>query len=244
MSTIVMAAGISSRLLPLTSKSPKPMLKVAGKPMIERVINNIVSSGEDNIIITLHYHPEAITNYFKDGSAFNCNITYSYEKELLGTAGSIRKIIVEKNIEDNILVCSGSYLIDNFDFAKLKQFHCLHGGIGTIVLGNAATLNLKDYGQAICDDSDRIIRFHEKPRYNFSSWVHTTYQIYSPSIIEYIPSGRYCALPEDVIPKLVSKGQVYGFKTSCKWHGISTKEAYYKTCKEFESMNKNTIITI
>lgn len=239
MKVVIMAAGLSTRLLPLTESCPKPMLKVQSRPMIEHVILSLVNQGFSNIIITLYYKPEVIVNYFKDGSNFRAHIEYSYEEELLGTAGSIKKL--ENLLDDDFLVCSGSYLLDKIDFQDLIKTHKRKDALGTIVLGKIpAEKDLKNFGQAILDQQNRVVRFQEKPRKSFSHWVHTTYQIYSPKIFEYIPSNKYYSIPDDLIPNILDSGKLYGYKYDEMFWGISTYESYIRTKRMLES-NKEFI---
>lgn len=89
---IILAAGKGERLKEVTKECPKPMLSILGKPILEYTIRQLVSCGFKDIAINIHYKAEQITNYFQDGDAFNCRLTYLYEDQLSGTAGAVKKI--------------------------------------------------------------------------------------------------------------------------------------------------------
>jgi len=223
-----MAAGRSTRLLPLTKETPKPMLIVNGKPILSYVVDWLKNNKIKKIIITLHYHPEKIINYFGDGSSCGIEIYYSYEENLLDTAGSLKK--VEHLLRNDFLIVSGSYYLPTLDLTDFWGYHRQKKGIGTIAFYYSQCSELsKNFGQGICDSNNQLIYFEEKPKNIISHLIHTTYQIYTPAIFEYIPSGTNFSIPLDLIPLLIkSKEKIYSYilPPETILIAISTKRMY------------------
>ena len=204
------------------------MEKIGEKPMMHYVIENFINQGFDDIVITLHYMPNVITDYFGDGSHFGAKITYAYEEKLMGTAGSIKKM--ERYLSDDFFVCSGSYLPETLDLNEIVKCHRENKALGTVVLASCVDQKqLSNFGQAVINAEKQIVRFEEKPKSNFSDLVHTTYQIYSPSVFSYIPENVYYTLPDDVIPQILQSKNTYGYVYNGRLFGISTVEAYNET---------------
>ncbi len=135
MKAIILAAGNSTRLQPLTNNCPKPMLKVCGKPMLEHIILQLSRFGFKEIIVTTHFAAEAITAYFDNGARWGVNITYAYESELMNTAGSLKRI--ERLLSDDFLVIGGNDFLPEISLDNLFMFHSegkkIEGHVCTIV---------------------------------------------------------------------------------------------------------------
>lgn len=240
---VILAAGISTRLLPLTKDRPKPMLLVGGKPMLAYVIEWLKKNNVKKIIITTHYQPEKIINHFGDGSDYGVKIYYSYEDRLLDTAGSLKKN--EHILGDDFLVMSGSYYLPSLNLDEFWKFHETKNGIGTIAFKYYTNINvLKNLGQGVIDSNNQLVYFEEKPVNLISQLAHTTYQIYSPRIFNYIPENTPYSLPKDLIPKLLKlKERIYSFvlPPRATLVAISTKEMYSQA-KRIISKYKQTMI--
>src|SRR3954471_17278594 len=126
-----MAGGEGSRLRPLTSNQPKPMLPLVNMPMMEHIVGLLKRHGFDEIVVTLAFLPNAIRTYFGDGSEFGVRMVYATEEQQLGTAGSVRNAMDE--LEEPFLVISGDVLTD-IDLAKIVKFHEQRGAMATIGL--------------------------------------------------------------------------------------------------------------
>jgi NDP-sugar pyrophosphorylase family protein len=210
MKALLLAAGEGKRLRPLTDKLPKPMIPVAGKPILEHNINFLVRWGIREIAINLHHCPEVVRDHFGDGSGFGVNITYSYEPELLGTAGAVKKL--ENFFEDTFLVIYGDNLI-NFDLKRLLSTHREHQGIGTVVLHYRD--DVSQSGVAILDGDERISRFLEKPRGGqiISHWVNAGVLVFEKDVLKYIQSGVPSDFGKEILPYLLKQGKnLFGYK--------------------------------
>ena len=153
-----MAGGEGTRLRPLTSNQPKPMVPIVGKPCMEHILELLKQHGMEDVIVTLAFLPQAIRGYFGDGEALGLSIEYSVEDEPLGTAGSVR--LASDRLDDTFLVISGDALCD-VDLTKLVEFHREQGAAVTI--GLKAVDNPLEFGIVVTDEEGRIERFLEKP---------------------------------------------------------------------------------
>src|SRR3954466_14979424 len=120
MKAVIMAGGEGSRLRPLTSNQPKPMIPLANRPMMEHIVQLLRRHGFDEIVVTLAFMPNAIRTYFGDGSEFGVRMVYATEESPLGTAGSVRNAMDE--LDERFLVISGDVLTD-IDLGKMVDFH-------------------------------------------------------------------------------------------------------------------------
>src|SRR5881628_2613942 len=131
MKAVIMAGGEGTRLRPLTSNQPKPMLPLANRPMMEHIVRLLKEHGFDEIVLTLAFLPQAIRTYFGDGSEFGVRMVYATEESPLGTAGSVRNAMDE--LDDRFLVISGDVLTD-IDLSRIVSFHEERAAVATIGL--------------------------------------------------------------------------------------------------------------
>ncbi|HYB92841.1 MAG TPA: sugar phosphate nucleotidyltransferase, partial [archaeon] len=224
MKAVIMAGGEGTRLRPLTTTRPKPMVPVVNRPILEHVINLLKENGIDEVVITLQYIPEAVKNYFSDGSQLGMKITYSVEEKPLGTAGSVKK--VEKNFKDIFLVISGDIITD----IKLKdavKFHKKHGAAATIVL--TRVLNPIEYGIVITDNDGKIEKFLEKPSWGevFSDTINAGIYILEPEVLKYIKPDEPFDFGKQLFPLLLKeKEPLYGYVAEGYWCDIGNPQQY------------------
>jgi mannose-1-phosphate guanylyltransferase len=158
MKAMVLAAGLGTRLRPITFAMPKPMVPVLNRPVMEHIVRLLSGHGFGEAIANLHWFPETIEGHFGDGSAFGVELTYSREEALLGTSGGVRN--AAEFLGDSFLVISGDALTD-IDLVAMREFHESHDGIATL-----ATKRVEDttqFGVAITGADGRIQGFQEKP---------------------------------------------------------------------------------
>jgi len=155
---MVLAAGLGTRLRPITFAMPKPMVPVLNRPVMEHIVRLLSGHGFGEAIANLHWFPETIEGHFGDGSAFGIELSYSREEALLGTSGGVRN--AAEFLGNSFLVISGDALTD-IDLAAMREFHESHDGIATL-----ATKRVEDttqFGVAITGADGRIQGFQEKP---------------------------------------------------------------------------------
>ena len=182
-----MAGGEGTRLRPLTSNAPKPMLPIADRPMMEHVIHLLKRHGFDEIVVTVAFLASHITTYFGDGSELGVSIRYADEPIPLGTAGSVGN--AREFLDETFLVISGDVLTD-IDLGKVLAFHRERGSLATI--GLTAVDNPLEFGIVITREDGSIERFLEKPTWGqvFSDTINTGIYVLEPEIFDYIPAGR------------------------------------------------------
>jgi NDP-sugar pyrophosphorylase family protein len=210
MKALLLAAGEGKRLRPLTDKMPKPMIPVAGRPILEHTIKFLARWGIRDIAINLHHCPDVVKTHLGDGSGFGVRIIYSYEPELLGTAGAVKKL--ENFFEETFLVIYGDNLI-NCDLKHLLSFHQAHHGMGTIVLHYRH--DVSQSGVVILDDDERIAQFLEKPKADqvISHWANAGIFVLEKEVLKYIPSDKPYDFGKEIFPNLLRQNKaLYGYK--------------------------------
>lgn len=153
-----MAAGLGTRLRPLTYEVPKPMVPVANRPIMEHVLRLAARHGMREVIANLHWFPETIRGHFGDGDSLGIDLTYSEEENLLGTAGGVRNVHDWLG-SDPFLVMAADPLTD-IDLSALAEAHRANGGIATLAVKQVP--NVSEYGVVIVADQ-RVQGFQEKP---------------------------------------------------------------------------------
>jgi mannose-1-phosphate guanylyltransferase / phosphomannomutase len=228
MRVFVMAAGIGTRLRPLTYVVPKPMVPVGNRPVMEYTIELLRKHGIKDIIVNLHFKPDFIKNYFGDGEKWGVNIDYSFEKKLMGTAGGIKKMEGLLR-DDTFLVMSGDGLTD-INLTKLIKYHKKKKGIMTIVLkGVNARL---EYGLAAANKSSRIMKFIEKPGWKevfhgAGAGINTGIYVFEPEIFKYITKGKEVDFAKNVFPALLkSREKIFGYYADEYWCDIGDLSQY------------------
>ncbi|MER3455286.1 MAG: mannose-1-phosphate guanyltransferase, partial [Acidimicrobiia bacterium] len=223
MKAVIMAGGEGTRLRPLTSNQPKPMLPVANKPMMEHIIRLLRRHHISEIVVTVAYLASVIRKYFGDGSDLGVRLFYAMEETPLGTAGSVKNAADE--LTEAFLVISGDALTD-IDIDAVLSFHREKGSIATVVLKR--TDNPLDFGIVIVEDDDKIVRFLEKPGWGqvFSDTINTGIYVFEPEILDFIPGGP-SDFSGDVFPRLVEKGApIYGYITDRYWCDVGNLDSY------------------
>lgn len=211
MKAMVLCAGLGTRLGELTREIPKPMLAIQGQPLLAYLLGNLRRYGFNQIAINLHFKPELIRDHFGDGIRDKLELTYSYEPNLLGTAGGVKNMEVFFRGESAFLVHYGDILTDQ-DFTAMLAFHRERRALATLLVHQ----RLKSNSIVNLDETGRITAFLERPDEKsragqLSRWVNSGVCICAPEVLDTIPAGVPCDLPRDIFPKLIASGRVYGF---------------------------------
>ncbi|MDR2192061.1 MAG: NDP-sugar synthase [Endomicrobium sp.] len=225
MKAFVLAAGAGTRLRPLTSDIPKPMVPVLGRPAIYHTLMNLKKNGFCDICVNLFYKPEVITEYFKDEN-IGVNLTFSPEKKLLGTAGAVKKN--ESFFDDTFCVMSGDGLSDA-DLRKILNFHKKNKALATIALKNID--ERFEYGVTVTDKNGKVKSFIEKPYLKdvFESAVNTGMYFFEPEIFDYIPKNKFFDFGKDLFPLLLKNNKrVFGCVFDGYWTDIGNIYEYKK----------------
>jgi len=232
MKAIILAAGKGQRLKGILDDIPKPMARIAGKPILEHNLEWLKSFGITDIYINLHHLPDVIISHFADGARLGLQITYSYEQDLLGTAGAVKKIAREfwgNNPAEPFLVVYGDNLVTDFDLGRVIRFHNEKQGIATMCLYRKPE-EVSKSGVAVLDKDCRITRFVEKPSSGqiAGDLVNTGIYVLDPVILKYIPDGC-CDFGKDVFGKVLDSGQsLFGIVLNANLIAIDTPQLYEK----------------
>ncbi|HEX7246234.1 MAG TPA: NDP-sugar synthase [Solirubrobacterales bacterium] len=185
MRAMVLAAGLGTRLRPITYALPKPMVPVLNRPVMEHSVRLLARHGFGEAIANLHWFPETIQDHFGDGSAFGVELTYSHEDRLLGTAGGVRN--VAEFLGDSFLVVAGDALTD-LDFAAMREFHESHDGL--VTLATKRVPNTDEYGVVIAGEDGRIQGFQEKPdpAEALSDLANTCIYMFRREVFDFFPA--------------------------------------------------------
>jgi NDP-sugar pyrophosphorylase family protein len=207
---MVLCAGYGARLGEHTRETPKPMLRLGDRPLLDYILRHLARHGFDEIVLNLHFLPDAIRGHFGDGGRCGCRLTYSHETELLGTAGGVKRMAGFLAGGD-FLVHYGD-VVTNQDFAAMLQFHRRHQALATLLVHQRARSN----SVVVLDDRQRVVDFLERPteaarRGVPSSWVFSGVTICDPGLLELLPTKTPCDFPRDVFPSLAATGRLFGF---------------------------------
>lgn len=203
MRAMVMAAGLGTRLRPLTYEVPKPMVPVANRPVIEHLLRLLSGQGITEVIANLHWFPETITDRLGDGSAAGVELTYEHEHELLGTAGGVRNVagfLTEPG--EPFIVMAGDALTD-INLEGLLERHRQAGGVATMAVKQVD--NVSEYGVVVTDGEGRVSGFQEKPdpAEALSDRCNTMIYAFEPEVFEYFPDMKAPDFAHDVFPALL-----------------------------------------
>lgn len=224
MKAMIMAAGVGSRLEPLTCNIPKPMVPVVNRPVMEHIINLLRKHKITQIAANLWYLPDKIQAYFGDGSKFGVELCYSLEKNLMGTAGGVKKL--ESFLNETFVIISGDALTD-VNLWELIEKHRQTGALATIVLKEVA--NPRHFGVVITGEDGRIQAFQEKPQPEeaLSKLANTGIYVLEPDIFKLIPADTVYDFGKELFPRLVEIGaDFYGYKMKGYWCDIGTLNQY------------------
>lgn len=196
MKAMVLAAGLGTRLRPLTYEIPKPMVPVLDRPVMAHIVDLLERHGYQDIVANLHYFPETIRAYFGD------RIVYREEPELLGTAGGVRNC--RDFLDDGtFLIISGDALTD-IDLTRFVKRHKEAGGVATLAVKRVA--DTREFGVVLHDDTGRITGFQEKPEpaEALSDLGNCGIYLFEPEIFDWFPDQPFVDWANDVFPALLA----------------------------------------
>lgn len=176
---VIMAGGEGRRLRPLTDNTPKPMLKVGGKPLLETIVSRFVAQGFPNLFITINYLGDRIVDHFGDGSRWDANIRYVREEKFLGTAGALS--LLPSAPENALVVMNGDVLTD-LEFHRLIDFHTQNGAAATMCVREHESVI--PYGVVEIDDHE-FVQIREKPTSRY--FINAGAYVISPEVLPLIP---------------------------------------------------------
>lgn len=225
MKAVIMAGGEGTRLRPLTSLRPKPMVPIVNRPIMEHIVRLCFWHHIDEIVATLQFMPQVIRDYFGDGEEWGVSLSYAVEDKPMGTAGSVKN--AQALIGDEpFVVISGDALTD-VDLTEVVEFHKAKGGAVTIVLKHVP--DPLEFGVVITAEDGRIERFLEKPTWGqvFSDTINTGIYVLDPCVFDLIPTEGQFDFSADLFPLLMEQGhELYGYITDRYWADIGSLAGY------------------
>jgi mannose-1-phosphate guanylyltransferase/phosphomannomutase len=237
---VVMAGGEGTRLRPLTSNQPKPMVPIVGKPCMEHIVELLKKHGFDDIVVTLAFMPQAIRSYFGAGEAQGVSIRYSVEESPMGTAGSVK--LAEDALDESFLVISGDALCD-IDLAELVRFHEEKEALVTI--GLVSVDNPLEFGIVVTDEDGRIERFLEKPSWGqvFTDTINTGIYVLDPQVLRHVPEGQPFDFSKELFPLLLEMGRpLYGYVAEGYWQDIGNLDQFRQA--NFDALDERVALNV
>jgi mannose-1-phosphate guanylyltransferase len=218
-----MAAGMGTRLSPITDHVPKPLVPVANRPALEYLLARLPEAGVTEVAINLHHYGDAVRAAFGDGSRLGLRIHWSYEPELLGTAGGAAPVAnFLRETGEPFLVLSGDGL-HAIDLAALVRRHHEAKAIGTLTV-----LEIDDpsrFGVCVLDEAGLITAFQEKPALAdaLSRWASCGVYCFEPEVLDRLPDAQFFDWARDVLPRMLADGdRLAAYRTDAYWSDIGT----------------------
>ena len=211
---IILAAGRGQRMGQLTERVPKPLLSVAGKPIMQYMLELLTAHGVRRVGINLHYREGEIAAYFGDGARFGVEIEYVREPTLTGTAGGVLAVADKLKPASDFYVVAADMLV-NFNLAALAAMHQARAAIATLACYHRPREQLQKSGVVLFDtETFEVQRFVERPQNDqeiISQWVNSSVYCFSPRMLDLIEQVRVgkqsIDLPRDVFPVLLQRGE-------------------------------------
>lgn len=236
MQAMILAAGMGTRLRPLTSVCPKPMLPVAGRPLLEHTIDWLYRYGVRDAVVNLHHLPRVIADGLGGGGRFGVRLTYSYEEQLLGTAGALR--LVRDHLHETFVLVHGDTLVD-IDLAGMLSFHRRRGALVTLALKRVATPQQQTL--VAVDRAGRVLELSSQPGVWGGGLGLGGVAIIEPALLESIPADNPCDLARDLLPLLLEQGApIYGQETWGYLLDINSHAAYARALEDW-SLNERAV---
>lgn len=224
MKAVIMAGGFGTRIQPLTSSIPKPMIPLLNRPIMLHIVELLKKYEITDLVMLLYHQPAVIKNFFRDGTDFGVRITYVTPLQDMGTAGAVK--CAEKYLDERFIVISGDLLTD-FNLQKVIDFHDEKKALATITL-----TSVKDplqFGVVVTDKEKRISQFLEKPGWGevISDTINTGIYVLEPEIFSHIPAEENYDFSQDLFPKLLEKQQpLFGYTAKGYWRDIGNTDSY------------------
>ncbi len=214
---VLLAGGKGARLETLTQETPKPMLRVAGRPVLERLVHHLVGHGIQDIYLSVNYLKERIEEHFEDGARFGCRIQYLHEPEYLGTAGPLS--LLPERPEHSVVVANGD-LVTQFDLRSALESH--------LARNLSVTVGIKTYQHrlpfgVVTLDGERVLEINEKPTHR--ARINAGIYILEPTVLQLLEYAQ----PMQMIPfirSLIKGGYAVGAQSiEADWIDIGEADA-------------------
>lgn len=232
MKTVIMAGGKGTRIASVASDIPKPMIPVAGKPVLEHEIECLRGQGFTDLIITVSHLGHIITNYFGDGSKFGVHIEYFVEETPLGNAGALLRL--KEQLTEDFLLLNADAVFD-IDFNRFVGFHRKHGGLATLF--THPNNHPYDSGLIVADEAGRVTRWLTKEddrKWYYRNRVNAGLHVLSPKLLDQVFDTPKVDLDRQILKPLAGTGEMYVYDSPEYVRDMGTPERYAAVCRDFE----------
>jgi mannose-1-phosphate guanylyltransferase len=243
MKAMILAAGKGTRVRPITHTTPKPMIPIMQKPVMEFLLELLRQHGFNQIMVNVSHLSEEIENYFRDGQRFGVQIAYSFEGRIedgeligdaLGSAGGLKRIQdFQPFFDDTFVVLCGDALID-LDLGEAVRRHKGKGAMASMITKRVSPDQVSSYGVVVSDPDGRVLSFQEKPSVEdaASDMINTGIYIFEPEVFDFIPSGEPFDIGSELFPKLVEAGApFFALPMEFEWVDIGKVPDYWQAIR-------------
>ncbi len=243
MKAMILAAGKGTRVRPITHTTPKPMIPIMQKPVMEFLLELLRQHGFNQIMVNVSHLSEEIENYFRDGQRFGVQIAYSFEGRIedgkligdaLGSAGGLKRIQdFQPFFDDTFVVLCGDALID-LDLGEAVRRHKEKGAMASLITKRVLPDQVSSYGVVVSDPDGRVLSFQEKPSVEdaASDMINTGIYIFEPEVFDFIPSGGPFDIGSELFPKLVEAGApFFALPMEFEWVDIGKVPDYWQAIR-------------
>ncbi|HEV2892314.1 MAG TPA: NDP-sugar synthase [Actinomycetota bacterium] len=226
MQAVILAGGFGTRLRPLTSTRPKPLIPFANEPFLLHTLRQLAAGGFTEVVLSTMYLPEAFDQLLPEARKAGVEVVLSSEDTPMGTSGAIKRLA--HLLDGTFLVLNGDVLVD-IDFQRLVALHRERQAAATLALVRVPDPSA--FGLVPVDDDDRVTAFLEKPGDLEDSWVtdliNAGVYVLEPSVLDHVPAGQPSSFERNLFPSLLASGApVYGYELHGYWRDLGTPIAY------------------
>lgn len=237
MKAMILAAGLGTRLRPLTLEIAKPAMPLLGKPLVARLIERLAREGATEFRVNLHHAPDTVRAVFRTPPWDALPVSFSYEPQILGTAGGLKAN--EAFLDDATFIMANADVVADFSLQEALAYHRGHSALATMILYRQEP-PFRFFPMRI-DQEGRVRNFKGtcpggdlRPQ----TYVFTGIHILEPAIFQYIPDGRFCEINDEVYPKALANGEkILGFPVEGYWNDLGEPARYLGAQKDLFLQN-------
>jgi mannose-1-phosphate guanylyltransferase len=224
---VVLVGGEGTRLRPITSRVPKPVVPLVGRPFVGYVLENLARHGVARAVFSAGYLAHALEDAIGDGDKYGLSVRYVVEDRPLGTAGAIKH--VEAELDGGCLFAFNGDVLTDVDLTAMGDFHRERGAAATILL--TAVDDPRRYGLVEVRDDGSVAQFLEKPGSEYAlpprgALINAGVYVLEPEVLDMIPAGQQLSIERGIFPRLADEGRLFGFVGDSYWRDIGTPDSY------------------
>jgi len=233
MKAMILAAGLGTRMRPLTEHCPKPLLPLMLQPLLDHTLAQLQRYGMQDVVLNLHHQADQLARWLGDGQRWGMRLTLSHEPEILGTAGALKR--VETSLSEGPFLVLNADVIMDVDLHALYQWHCQRGARVTMVVRPDPAA--RRYGPVLLDEQQRVVLINGRPPTHLPAHgqetIFTGMQIVEPQVLQRIPPNGFVSTTADIYPALLADQEpVYGYPYTGYWMDIGVPERYLQAHRD------------